>query len=77
MDVSHKTRGRQRVLHKKTTTDFSNVGGLSHHIEILREIVIFPLLYKELYNHFGVKAPKGVLFHGPPGKFYISRSLVK
>lgn len=52
----------------KNLTDFSKVGGLSNHIKLLREIIIFPLLYGELYKHFNVKAPRGVLFFGPPGR---------
>lgn len=51
----------------KNLTDFSKVGGLSSHIKLLREIIIFPLLYGELYKHFNIKAPRGVLFFGPPG----------
>ncbi|KAI4468268.1 aaa domain-containing [Holotrichia oblita] len=51
----------------RNLTDFSKVGGLSSHIKLLREIIIFPLLYGDLYKHFNVKAPRGVLFFGPPG----------
>lgn len=53
----------------RNLTDFSKVGGLSSHIKLLREIIIFPLLYGDLYKHFNVKAPRGVLFFGPPGTY--------
>lgn len=46
---------------------FDKVGGLDGHIESLKEIIILPLLYPELFSRFGIKASKGVLFHGPPG----------
>ncbi|GJQ79242.1 hypothetical protein Trydic_g5486 [Trypoxylus dichotomus] len=56
------------IIHRwPVPKDFSKVGGLSSHIKLLREIIIFPLLYGDLYKHFNVKAPRGVLFFGPPG----------
>ena len=33
----------------------------------LKEMVVFPLLYPELFQKFKVNPPRGVLFHGPPG----------
>lgn len=47
--------------------DFSKIGGLHNHIQLLREIIITPLIYGELFQHFNIKAPRGVLFFGPPG----------
>lgn len=46
---------------------FSNIGGLERHITCLKEMVVFPILYPEVFEQFGVTPPKGVLFHGPPG----------
>ena len=46
---------------------FSSVGGLGEHIKALKEMVVFPLLYPEFYEHFKVVPSRGVLFHGPPG----------
>uniref|UniRef100_A0A158R684 Bromo domain-containing protein n=1 Tax=Syphacia muris TaxID=451379 RepID=A0A158R684_9BILA len=56
---------------------FEKVGGLDGHIESLKEIVILPLLYPELFNQFGISASKGVLFYGPPGtgKTLVARAL--
>ncbi|XP_022921257.1 ATPase family AAA domain-containing protein 2-like [Onthophagus taurus] len=61
------TNRRLCLRNSNTLPDFSKVGGLSTHIQLLREIIIFPLLYEDLYKHFCVKAPRGVLFYGPPG----------
>lgn len=47
--------------------DFSKIGGLNHHIKLLRELIVTPLLYGDLFKHFNIKAPRGVLFFGPPG----------
>lgn len=57
--------------------DFSKVGGLSGHIDQLKEMVQMPLLYPELFLKFHVTPPRGVLFHGPPGtgKTLLARAL--
>lgn len=49
--------------------DWSQVGGLDHHVRALKEMVMFPLMYPELFQKFNVTPPKGVLFYGPPGTF--------
>lgn len=56
---------------------FSSVGGLEEHIKCLREMVLFPLMYPELFEKFGTRPAKGVLFHGPPGtgKTLLARAL--
>jgi ATP-dependent Zn protease len=52
------------------TVRFCHVGGLDEHIRCLKEMVVFPMLYPEIFDKFKVQPPKGVLFHGPPGKLY-------
>ncbi|XP_026477046.1 ATPase family AAA domain-containing protein 2-like [Ctenocephalides felis] len=56
---------------------FEQVGGLDSHVRCLREMVILPMLYPEVFAQFGTKPPKGVLFHGPPGtgKTLLARAL--
>lgn len=46
---------------------WESVGGLDHHVQAVKEMVILPLLYPEMYSKFNVTPPRGVLFHGPPG----------
>lgn len=57
--------------------DFSKVGGLTDHINQLKEMVQLPLLYPELFLRFKLTPPRGVLFHGPPGtgKTLLARAL--
>ncbi|KAF9586664.1 hypothetical protein BGW38_010665 [Lunasporangiospora selenospora] len=57
--------------------DFDKVGGLDHHIKSLKEMVMLPLLYPEVYSHFQITPPRGVIFHGPPGtgKTLLARAL--
>nr|CAD7429035.1 unnamed protein product [Timema monikensis] len=56
---------------------FKHVGGLESHIQCLKEMVVFPILYREVFEKFHINPPKGVLFHGPPGtgKTLIARAL--
>ncbi|TGZ56172.1 ATPase family AAA domain-containing protein 2 [Temnothorax longispinosus] len=60
-----------------TNIRFSDVGGLRKHIECLKEMVIFPMLYPDILECFDITPPKGVLFYGPPGtgKTLIARAL--
>jgi hypothetical protein len=46
---------------------FSSVGGLETHVRALKEMVVLPLLYPEVFQQFGTEPPRGVLFTGPPG----------
>ena len=48
---------------------FESVGGLGKHIRALKEMIVFPLLYPEIFERFKINPPRGVLFYGPPGMF--------
>uniref|UniRef100_A0A8C8DNL8 ATPase family AAA domain-containing protein 2 n=1 Tax=Oryzias sinensis TaxID=183150 RepID=A0A8C8DNL8_9TELE len=56
---------------------FDSVGGLSYHIQSLKEMVVFPLLYPEVFERFKIQPPRGCLFYGPPGtgKTLVARAL--
>ncbi|GMF30344.1 unnamed protein product [Phytophthora lilii] len=56
---------------------WDSVGGLTSHIEALKEMVMLPLLYPEFYDKYKVSPPSGVLFYGPPGtgKTLLARAL--
>eukprot|EP00111_Clytia_hemisphaerica_P018767 TCONS_00055493-protein len=60
-----------------SNTSFEDVGGLDHHIRSLKEMVVFPLLYPEIFQKFSISPPRGVLFYGPPGtgKTLVARAL--
>jgi SpoVK/Ycf46/Vps4 family AAA+-type ATPase len=57
--------------------NFDGVGGLEDHISKLKEMVMLPLLYPEVFQRFKITPPRGVLFHGPPGtgKTLLARAL--
>ncbi|KAI0988879.1 hypothetical protein GJ496_007734 [Pomphorhynchus laevis] len=62
-------------LDKRIT--FESVGGHETSIRILKEMIVFPLMYENLFSKFKIRPPRGVLFHGPPGtgKTLLARAL--
>ena len=50
---------------------------MKNHVTSLKEMIILPLLYPELFQHLNVQPPRGVLFVGPPGtgKTLVARAL--
>ncbi|KAJ1727170.1 TAT-binding protein-like protein 7, AAA ATPase, partial [Coemansia biformis] len=61
----------------RSAVSFEDVGGLDEYIRSLKEMVVLPLVYPEIYGSFGIRPPRGVLFHGPPGtgKTLLARAL--
>ncbi|XP_008322158.1 ATPase family AAA domain-containing protein 2 isoform X3 [Cynoglossus semilaevis] len=59
------------------TVRFDSIGGLNRHISALKEMVVFPLLYPEVFERFKIQPPRGCLFYGPPGtgKTLVARAL--
>ncbi|NWR92419.1 ATAD2 protein, partial [Furnarius figulus] len=60
-----------------SSVEFDGVGGLSVHISALKEMVILPLLYPDVFEIMKFKPPRGCLFYGPPGtgKTLVARAL--
>ena len=58
---------------------WDDVGGLDELKEELREVVEWPIKYKEAFDYVDVETPKGILLHGPPGtgKTLIAKALAK
>ncbi|MBK8459533.1 MAG: proteasome ATPase [Micropruina sp.] len=46
---------------------YTDIGGLSAQIEQIRDAVELPFRHPELFQRYGLRAPKGVLLYGPPG----------
>ena len=71
------TAGDVQRLAIDETVGWEKVGGLKSHVEALKEVVLLPLMYPEVFETLGVAPPKGVLFHGPPGtgKTLVARAL--
>ncbi|MDF2543914.1 MAG: family ATPase, subfamily [Herbinix sp.] len=46
---------------------FQDIGGLDDVKDIIIKSIIWPEQYKDAYEYFGCKAPRGILFYGEPG----------
>ncbi|CAI5486904.1 unnamed protein product [Closterium sp. Naga37s-1] len=44
-----------------------SVGGLEEQKRALKEAVLLPLRHPDLFHRYGIKPPRGILLHGPPG----------
>lgn len=42
-------------------------GGSREALQSLRELVVWPMQYREMAAQLGVSFPRGILLHGPPG----------
>ncbi|MCY4368023.1 MAG: proteasome ATPase [bacterium] len=55
------------VLEEVPEVTYNDVGGLKDQIESIRDAVELPYVYRDLFEEYGLVAPKGVLLYGPPG----------
>ncbi|XP_077984116.1 ATPase family gene 2 protein homolog A-like [Glandiceps talaboti] len=60
-------KNSQENSNKKSTVGYSNIGGLSKQLDILKEMVELPLKSPEVFENLGIVPPRGVLLFGPPG----------
>ena len=56
-----------KQLEAVPTVTYEDIGGLSHAIQKIREMVELPLKHPEVFKRLGIEPPKGVLLYGPPG----------
>lgn len=57
----------QFALENENYITWEDIGGLEDAKRDLVEAIELPLMHPELYEHYGKRAAKGLLFEGPPG----------
>src|SRR5881396_3729419 len=55
------------LLGEKPNVTYKMIGGLSEHIERIRDVVVLPFQEAKLFEQIKLVAPKGILLYGPPG----------
>ena len=55
------------VLEEVPDITYNEVGGLAEQIEMIRDTVELPYLYRDLFREYELEPPKGILLYGPPG----------
>ncbi|KAL9710865.1 AAA+-type ATPase [Leucoagaricus gongylophorus] len=65
------------LRHQSKSDAYSSVGGLEKQIAEIRDLLEIPLIRPELFRYFGLKPPRGILLHGPPGtgKTHLARAI--
>lgn len=73
LPAEYDSRVKAMEVDEKPTETYNEIGGLDKQIEELVEAIVLPMQNSERFKKLGIKAPKGVLMYGPPGKvFYLS-----
>jgi len=59
--------GIRDVIVETPDIKWEDIGGLYEAKQRFREIVEWPIKYKDIYDYTNVSMPKGILLYGPPG----------
>lgn len=61
------SRVKAMEIDERPTEQYTDIGGLDKQIQELIEAVVLPMTHKERFDAIGIRPPKGLLMHGPPG----------
>jgi len=55
------------ILEEVPNVTYDDIGGLDRQIEMIKDAIELPYLYREYFREHKLQPPKGVLLYGPPG----------
>ena len=67
LPTEYDPRVKAMELDEKPTEDYGDIGGCDKQIQELIEAVVLPMTHADRFKALGIRPPKGVLLHGPPG----------
>jgi 26S proteasome regulatory subunit T5 len=67
LPAEYDSRVKAMEIDERPTEEYSDIGGLDKQIQELIEAIVLPMTHKERFDAIGIRPPKGLLMHGPPG----------
>jgi proteasome-associated ATPase len=67
LEVMPNTEVKALLLGQKPNVKYSQIGGLSHVIERIKDTIVLPYKEAKLFKKVGLTPPRGILLYGPPG----------
>ena len=67
LPAEYDSRVQAMEIDERPTEEYSDIGGLDKQIQELIEAIVLPMTHKERFDAIGIRPPKGLLMHGPPG----------
>jgi proteasome-associated ATPase len=67
LDILPNYEVKELFLGEKPKIRYANIGGLDEEIERIKDVIVLPYQEPELFKKVHLKAPRGILLHGPPG----------
>jgi 26S proteasome regulatory subunit T5 len=67
LPAEYDSRVKAMEIDERPTEEYTDIGGLDKQIEELIEAIVLPMTHKERFDNLGIRPPKGLLLHGPPG----------
>ena len=67
LPAEYDSRVKAMEIDERPTEEYSDIGGLDKQIQELIEAIVLPMTHKERFDNIGIRPPKGLLMHGPPG----------
>lgn len=69
----------REVLVETPNVGWDDIGGLASTKQSLKEAVEWPIKYRDSFERFGIRPPRGILLYGPPGtgKTMLAKAVAK
>lgn len=67
LEAVERTQVTELSLEEVPDVTWDDIGGLAEQIDQIRDAVELPVLHRDVFEAYGLTAPRGVLLYGPPG----------